>query len=404
MQKMLKAIIFDMDGVLVNSEPLHAKAAVDACAYFGLPVDTAYCYRYIGVPAGKMCHDIIEEFQPDCTEEELLQQIKKCKQRLIREEGYPPVAGVTQMIRALYKDGIHMAVASSSPHADIVSVTKALGIFKYFDHFISAADSEHPKPEPDIFLKALRLLGVDAKEAVVVEDSAYGCQAAKAAGIACLGLINPDSGRQELSAAFQLTESFENIKTSYFEQLLLRYLGQPVTIAKTRRLTIRELGVSDIPSMYQIYQNKNVRKFVDDIDDYLEIEIEKQKAYIKHVYGFYGYGLWGVFDRQGHLVGRCGIQNVSIDGEPEIELSYLLNYQHWGMGYALECTEAVLAYAFEELELDSVVARIDVLNERSLHLIEKLHMENEKTLLQDGRTLYVYRIRREDYLHYQNAR
>lgn len=401
---MLKAIIFDMDGVLVNSEPLHARAGVEACAYFNIHIDTAYCYRYIGVPAATMCKDIIREFTPDCIEEELLQQIKKCKQRLVKEEGYPPVPGVTEMIRSLYRDGIHMAVASSSPYQDIVSVTKELGIFKYFDHFISASNSEHPKPEPDIFLNALRVLGVDAKEAVVVEDSTYGCQAAKAANIACLGLINPDSGKQDLSDAFQLTESFENIGTTYFEQLLLRYLGLPVTIAKTRRLTIRELSVSDIPSMYQIYQNKNVRKFVDDIDDYLAIEIEKQEAYIKNVYGFYGYGLWGVFDRQGQLIGRCGIQNVMIDDQPEIELSYLLNYQHWGMGYALECTKAVISYAFHELEIESLVARIDVLNERSIHLIEKLNMENEKTLIQDGKTIYVYRIRKEDYDHLQNAR
>ena len=121
--------------------------------------------------------------------------------------------------------------------------------------------------------------------------------------------------------------------------------------------------------------------------------MEKQKAYIKNVYAFYGYGLWGVFSKTtGKIIGRCGIENHMVDGQEEIMLSYLLDSQHWGYGYALECCHAVLEYVREELDIHRVVAVIDVSNSRSIKTAQKLGMECEKDFVYNGRNAHLYAI------------
>lgn len=103
-----------------------------------------------------------------------------------------------------------------------------------------------------------------------------------------------------------------------------------------------------------------------------------------------------MYSRNQKLIGRCGIENVIIDGESVIQLSYLLDYNHCGMGYALECTTAVLNYVFGELEINEVCAVVDVLNERSITLLEKLNITNEKTIIYHDRTCYFFRLKKEE--------
>lgn len=394
---MLKAVIFDMDGVIINSEPLHARAGVMACEKYNISIDTDFCYSYIGSPAIIMCTDIVEKWKPDVSAKELLKEMNLCKRRLEKTEGYALIPGIAELIEKLHRAGIMMSVASSSPEADVHETLRQNKLQKYISHIVSKSEDINPKPAPDIYLEALKRLGVNAKEAVAVEDSDTGIASAAAAGIPCLGFFNAASGNQSLKQAFQITNSFEGMDASYFETLLKRFHGEPVTVIKTKRLTIREMSIDDIPDVYRIYSNKEVRSFIDDLDEYMEQEIEKHKAYIKNVYGFYGYGLWGVYSRNQKLIGRCGIENVIIDGESVIQLSYLLDYNHWGMGYALECTTAVLNYAFGELEINEVCAVVDVLNERSITLLEKLNMTNEKTIIYHDRTCYFFRLKKEEW-------
>lgn len=130
-------------------------------------------------------------------------------------------------------------------------------------------------------------------------------------GIACVGYDNPHSGKQDLSRADVLLESFEGLTPSFFLHVWQRKQKIPVTIANTRRLIIRELTVADIPDLYPIYKDPEVAKFIDDIDDYKEMEMAKQAAYIRNVYNFYGYGLWGVFSKTSNgLIGRCRMRTM----------------------------------------------------------------------------------------------
>lgn len=396
---MLKAVIFDMDGVIIDSEPIHNQSTILTLQEFGIHPSMDYLQQFTGTTTAFMFHKIREDYQLSVSTEELIYADQINVKKLFEKNGMTPIPGVIDLIKELSRHGIKMAIASSSSLKQIQTVTKALGIQKYFDKLISGQELAHPKPAPDIFQTALSKLGVNQREAFVIEDSTLGVQAARAASIPCIGYQNPNSGNQDLFAAFLVTDDFHALNYEFLNHTLSRYLGEPVIIKKTRRLLIRELSVEDVKSLYQIYQNPEVCRYIDGMEEYIDIEIEKHKAYIKNVYAFYNYGLWGVFSKEDHkLIGRCGIQNQMIDGQSEIELSYLLDREHWGCGYALECCQAVLSYA-AALEMTRVVAAIDRLNTRSLRVAERLGMHFEKEIYYHNRHCLLYVIDPVESLH-----
>lgn len=311
--------------------------------------------------------------------------------RLPEQEGYIPIPGIEPLLENLCKNNIRLAVTSFTSNREIERIVRSLGFQKYFDKLVSGSQLTNPLPAPDLFLITLEKLGVSPKEALVVESSQNGISAAYTAGITSVGFYNLHSGDQPLDKAAVVIGSFEELNTMFFENVLRRSQGEPVTIANTRRLLIRELAENDIEDMYQIYQDPQIRKYIDNIDDYKEAEKNKLRSYIKNVYSFYGYGLWGVFSKTTHgLIGRCGIENQVIDGREEIMLSYLLDSHHWGYGYALECCKAVLLYARDELGIERVVAVIDKNNIRSIHTAQKLGMIPEKELVYQNHDSILY--------------
>lgn len=394
---MLKAVIFDMDGVIIDSEPLHTEATLALLKEFDVSPPLSYFSQFVGTTAESTLSHIKEEFNLPITLEEMISRDQNLCKEVYERRGMIPIPGVIDCIKSLYKDGVKLAIASSSTMHRIETVAKAFGITKYFQKFISGADLPHSKPQPDIFLKALEELGVSHKESVIIEDSLNGCLAAKAANIACVGFLNPNSINQDLFCANVAVESMETINFRFLNDVLLRANGIPLTICDTKRLIIRELSVEDIKELYNIYQNKEAYQYIDEMEDYLEIEIEKHKAYIKNVYAFYGYGLWGVFSKTTKaLIGRCGIQNQTIDGKTEIELSYMLDQQHWGYGYALECCKSVLHYAYDTLDIQRVAAVIDKRNQRSIHVAQNLCMILEKEIFYHGKECLLYAVDLEE--------
>lgn len=388
---MLKAVIFDMDGVIIDSEPLHAKAAIEVMKQFGVTIDYDLCYSFIGSTDKHMFEVLKEQYHLSNEIEDFLTANKLAKESLVKQEGYPAIPYIKELIMDLAGHNVKLAIASSSPMDAIKQTVVDQGLTSYFTHYVSGMDLKNPKPAPDIFLRTCELLEISPSEALVIEDSTNGVNAAKAAGIPCIGFQNPGSGNQNLSRADMIVEGFDEVDYSFICNSYLRAIGEPLTIATTSRLIIRELSLDDIKSMYKIYMAPEVREFIDDIDDYLTVELEKHKAYIQNIYRFYGYGYWGVFSRTtGELIGRCGIQNSLVDGKEEIELGYLLDVKHWGYGYAIECTKCTLEYAFFHLYLKRIVAVIDKLNTRSIKVAEHIGMHVEKELKRNGRDCYLY--------------
>ncbi len=389
---MLKAVIFDMDGVIVDSEPLHAESARRTIETLGVGLPIEFFYQFIGSTTKYMFETIIKEQNLSATIEEVLALDKKICQSLLEELGNIPVPGAIELIKELSSQGIRLAIASSSTLEQIQIIITDFQLEPYFTCLASGAALGRPKPAPDVFLEALRLLDVSADEAIVIEDSKNGVLASNAASIACVGYLNPHSGNQDLYAAAVVTDSLSALNSTYLKQVLDRANKVPLTIGETKRLILRELSMEDIPSLYKIYQNKEVCRYMPSLSS-LEEELEKHKAYIENVYAFYGYGLWGIFDKKNNqLIGRAGIQNHSIDGKDELELAYLIDYTYWNLGYATEACRKILTFALEELDVSRLVAVIAKENIASCRVAKKLGMSPEKEMTYHELTCFLYSI------------
>ncbi len=394
---MLKAVIFDMDGVLIDSEPLHARAAVLALEKIGVSIPIAYCYNFIGSTTVHMLESMIHDFSLKYTVTEMKDFYHDAKYELIEKEGYVPIPYTKELIQDLHKHGIKMAIASSSTETEIAEVTTALNITSYFDKLISGTTVKHPKPAPDVFIKAMVELGVKCDECIIIEDSYNGVCAANAAKIPVIGFINEHSGKQDLSKACILIEGFDEVDYSFVNYAYQRANNQPLLIAETKHLNLKELSLEDIPSLYEIYQKPSIKNNVEPMDN-LEIEIQKHKAYIENIYKFYGYGLWGVFLKEtGKLIGRCGLQNITWNSKEEVELGYLIDEDYQGLGYATEAVKAILDLAFREHSIEKIISFIEPNNKKSIHIAEKVSMKREGTCMKDDRRYYLYTIQKQDY-------
>lgn len=206
---MITTILFDMDGVLFNSEPIHYKVWKKIFAEEGLEIDFEHYKGCIGSTVKRLFELMLEGYGRDFFgNEELPKRYHAEKGRYLQEHGIPIIPGVPETLAALKEKGYRLAIASSSPQAYIELCTKKAGISDYFDVMFSAERVARPKPAPDVFLAAAQQMNVAPEECLVVEDSENGSRAAKAAGMYCMGFYNPDSGNQDLSAADQIFDSY----------------------------------------------------------------------------------------------------------------------------------------------------------------------------------------------------
>ena len=161
----------------------------------------------------------------------------------------------------------------------------------------------------------------------------------------------------------------------YLEIVFARCKGLPVKVFETERTFVREMAVEDLPQLYELYDDEEIAKYVDALYEYEE-EKEFAKKYIENMYGFYGYGLWLVFDlKDGTLIGRIGISIRNIDSEDVRELGYLIRKEYRKKGYATEVCRATIKYAAEFPEIDKLFIVTDKDNVASESLAKKLGFE-----------------------------
>ena len=181
-------------------------------------------------------------------------------------------------------------------------------------------------------------------------------QIADSLGIASVG--EPQCGTR------YAVESLVELDIEYLERVRRRYNHIPWDIGETDRCRIRELSLSDLPALYELYDKPGMTDFVEPLYDY-ETELEYQKAYIENMYGFYEYGMWLVFSKEtGKLIGRAGLEHD--------ELGYMIAPEFWNMGYATEVCRFIIDYARRNTDFEELYCRIDERNVASVHLAKKL--------------------------------
>lgn len=197
----MQAFIFDMDGVIIDSEPLHIAVEIETVRHFGGTITEEQLAKYMGMTNAEMWEMVKQECRLAAPVEEIIDYQLSRKIHALRELDIEPIEGIRELIRSLKQHGVKIAIASSSPMSFIQEVVQKFGIAQEFDLIMSGEEVERGKPAPDIYLEAARRLVAQPDQCIVLEDSGNGVAAAKSAGMKCIGFMNPNSGHQDLSQA-----------------------------------------------------------------------------------------------------------------------------------------------------------------------------------------------------------
>ena len=199
-------IIFDMDGVLLDSEPMHQQVIYEVFQLKNIPLDRAYIQTLTGMSAFPMWQKVKHDAQRVETAEELVQFHKDYFFQKLPELH---VATVAQF----KSEGKHLSLASSSRRKLIEIFSEQVGIKHYFEVIMSGDDVKYSKPNPEIFLKVAEWYALPPTQFTVIEDSTNGVKAAKSAGMHCIGFQNPLSGGQNLQEADRIIHSMNELLT-----------------------------------------------------------------------------------------------------------------------------------------------------------------------------------------------
>ena len=204
-------IIFDMDGVLLDSEPMHQEIIYEVFQLKGIPFDKAYIQTLTGMSAFPMWEKVKRDAQRTESVEELMQFHRNYFFKRLPEVKVPLVPHVKEVLEKFKNEGKHLSLASSSGRKLIDIFTQQTNIAHYFEVIMSGDDVQYSKPNPEIFLKVAQWYHLPATQFTVIEDSTNGVKAAKSAGMQCVGFQNPLSGGQDLSQADSVIHSMQEL-------------------------------------------------------------------------------------------------------------------------------------------------------------------------------------------------
>jgi HAD superfamily hydrolase (TIGR01509 family) len=201
------AVIFDLDGVLLDSEPIYLGATNSVLAREGKYLSPEENARYIGVRFRDMLAEIIPLMG---LAHDADFYIEETRAAVLDAFGKPltPPPGARELIERLADHGVPRAVGSSSVHAWVDQVLTNLGVRQHFPVIVGGDEVGHGKPAPDIFLRCAELLGVPPERCAVIEDSANGVLAARRAGMTAIGLRTAATATLVLEGCLAVVDSF----------------------------------------------------------------------------------------------------------------------------------------------------------------------------------------------------
>ncbi|MGJ8550028.1 HAD family hydrolase [Winogradskyella wichelsiae] len=211
---MLKAVLFDMDGVIVDTEPLHRKAYFQMFDEVNIDVTDKLFESFTGQSTINICKYIVDQFNLTETPEYLVSLKRKHYKYLFDNGELDLIEGVLERIKDFHANGVTLVVASSASMPGIELIFNRFDLNPYFTAKFSGADLKESKPHPEIFLKAAESTGFDKSECMVIEDSTNGIKAANAAGIFCVGYKSLNSKNQNYKIANYVISDFSAIAFS----------------------------------------------------------------------------------------------------------------------------------------------------------------------------------------------
>lgn len=209
---MKNTVIFDMDGVIVDTEPLHKKAYYQHFGELGIEVDAELFSRFTGKSTRNVYQMIKEIFKIDTNVEALIQRKRTIFYGLFDSDpALQLLDGVENLVKNLHSANFQLILASSAAKSTINRVFKRFDLFPYFSHLVSGEDFPESKPNPAIFIEAQRLSGNVKTSCIIIEDSTNGILAANRAGIFCVGYKSANSKNQNYELADLVIQHFDEL-------------------------------------------------------------------------------------------------------------------------------------------------------------------------------------------------
>jgi len=216
------AVLFDMDGLMIDTETLSANAWRQAGEALGIPLSDKLLHAMVGL-ATDHCATLLREALPDIDHAHLLQTARQRYHQALREAPIPLKAGILPLLQWCQAQQLPRAVATATQRQLADIKLSRSGLAPFFAHSVCGDEVANSKPAPDVYLKAAAMLGMTPQQCIVLEDSPYGALAALAAGMRVIivpDLVQPDAhmSKQALAVCKDLFEA---------QGLLLQLISHP---------------------------------------------------------------------------------------------------------------------------------------------------------------------------------
>lgn len=222
--RQLKGIIFDLDGVLADTEYYQWQGWVEALKPYGILLSKEKYFDYAGKREDIIEKELIKKYNLKIKKGELLDKREKLLIEWFSSKKLKPMPWVKEAVVFFAKEKkIKLAIASSGPKDEVILKLKKINFYSYFPVIVAGSEVKRGKPYPDIYLLATKKLKLKPKECLALEDTQYGTESAKTAGLVCFAIPSEYSKKQNFSKANKIFPSLKEV-IEWFKNSYVRFI------------------------------------------------------------------------------------------------------------------------------------------------------------------------------------